>query len=511
MSIPRAPAWALRRSSGVIAVAVALTVTTAILAPLLSERHLLAVALLYLLIALIAAAAWGYVVGGIAALAADLIVNFFYIEPVHTLTVQKPVHAVALMLYLAVALVGASMLALLRRQVELATARRAEAEMLLKLTSELAHATSRVALERLCAAVAQTLHARGAAILSQDGAWHILATTGDSREVLSRDDQALATEVAASGGIVRTGAAARRVRLPGPGDTRTFVPISNRAGAPAVLRIRGEIAAPRLVDIDGLLTAFGNEAALALERVRLAADARQAEELRRADEFKNVILSSVSHDLRSPLTAIKAAVGSLRSPGTAWNDSDRAAVLATIETEVDRLTATVTGLLEMSRLEGGTVRARIEPLRVRERLDDARSAAQAVGAGRVVTTDIEGDPWVQGDETFLLRVLGNLVENAARYSTPGGSIRLCARASGPRVLISVADEGPGVAPADLPHVFEKFYRGRDASGTARGSGLGLAIARAMVELCGGSIRVENTGTGAEFTVELRAAVPAVAR
>jgi two-component system sensor histidine kinase KdpD len=264
------------------------------------------------------------------------------------------------------------------------------------------------------------------------------------------------------------------------------------------------------VQADSLLSAFAAEASSALQRAELAEDARRAEALERADEFKSLLLSSISHDLRSPLTAIKAAVGNLRDGGVEWRPEDTADFLETIESQTDRLAAIVDDLLQMSRLEGGAVSPQIEAVQVGPLLAEAVAAARGAVAGREVRVEAAPDLWIAADDGLMIQALGNLVENAGRYSMPGGAIRLAAEKAGPNVRISVADAGPGIPEADLPHMFEKFYRGVQAKRT-RGTGLGLSIVKATVELNRGTVSVRSSPSGSTFTLVLPAAAEAPER
>jgi two-component system sensor histidine kinase KdpD len=233
----------------------------------------------------------------------------------------------------------------------------------------------------------------------------------------------------------------------------------------------------------------------------LSDQAATADVLRRADEMKSALLSSVSHDLRSPLTAIKAAVGALREPGMSWSNDDRDALLGTIESQTDRLTRTVSDLLDLSRIEGGATKPAIEPVDVAALLDDAgRAAAQALG-DHELTLQAPEALYARADEALLRQALGNLLENAGRYATPGSAVHLRAERAGPLVRIEVADEGPGIPPDELPHIFDRFYRGRMSKGTS-GSGLGLAIVRTMVEASGGRVSVESSPAGTCFVITM---------
>lgn len=489
--------------SGLALAAGALAAITVILAPLVDERQITNVALLYLLATLAAAALWGYRVGIFAALTADILVNFFFIPPLHRFTVQRPENLVTLILFLAVALIGALMLSRFRAQVARANSREAETLILLNASREVVReANPRIAIDRLCEVVGRALQARGCAILSGEP----LAVAGSTVDRPSsapptREESAVALQAISSAEIVRL-----RESTATPsgqaGIRATFVPLPG--GARGVLRLLGPLQAPPGVDVDRLLGALADEASLALVRTSLAREAGRAEALARAEEFKSVLLSSVSHDLRSPLTAIKAAVTSLRDTSVQWAEEDVDAFLETIESQTDRLSKTVSSLLEMSRLESG-VTPHLEPIELRPLMEEARLATSAVTAGRVLQFDVTEGRWVRADYAMLLQAIVNLIENAAKYSTTGAPIAVESDSRPGRVFIRVRDYGPGIPESDIPHIFEKFYRGSHV-GAVRGTGLGLALVKAMVETCGGSITVESSNAGTVFEISLAPAV-----
>lgn len=505
------PARAADVRAGAAASLLVLTGLTGLLAPLVSEGELTAVTMLFLLVVLLASALWGYVVGLASAVLADLLLNFFFVPPLNTVTVQEPRNVVALVIFLAVAVVGASMLSLLRRQLAIAQERRDELTIMLGLSRELAAAPNpKRALDVLARAVARAVQAKRCEILQVSGReWRVVASTADAREV-SRDDAALAVAAVDSGEVSRRlserGLRHTGFRVSGASATDTFIPFRRPAGQPGVIHIVGELTAPAGGDLDVLLHAFADEAGVAVHRARLAEEARQADALRQSDDFKSALLSSVSHDLRSPLTAIKAAVGSLRSDEVEFSDADRKQLLATIESQTDRLTGTVTDLLDMSRLDGAAVRPTIEPVELRPLLKDVVVATKAATCERDVCVDAPEGLWARADYGLLLQALINLTENAAKYSTPGAAIQLRARADAGRFVLEVSDAGPGISAQDLPHIFERFYRGAEGK-RIHGTGLGLAIARAMVELCGGHVTVDSSPEGSTFRVSLPPASP----
>ncbi len=469
---------------------------TCLLAPLLDERHIVDVALLYLLLTLVVAARWGYGVGVFTAVAADLAVNFFYIPPLHRFTVQEPINLAGLLLFLCVALFGAYTLSRLRRQVERANAHAAETAFLLEATREIVRAgTPRQVLDRISDALARAAGARGCAIVAGSPPLIVGATIDThSASPLSRNELAVVAAALSTREPARIHA---EMRWDQPA---TFVPLPETAQA--LIRFTGDVSTAALGR--PVVQALVNEASAALERARLAREAERAAALERADEFKTILLSSVSHDLRSPLTAIKAAVSSLRDESVDWSLEDRRSLLQTIEAQADRLSGTVSNLLEMSRLEGGATRTRLEAIDVGLFLEEVELALAPAVAPRPLQVSRPEGVWARADYGLLTQAVANLVENAAKYSVPSGPIDIEASATPGRVAICVKDHGPGISPEDLPHVFEKFYRGHGVNALA-GSGLGLALVKAMVEACGGSVSAASDGEGSRFTISLPAA------
>lgn len=484
-----------------------LVALTSILAPVVDDQRL-PVALAYLLVALVAAAIWGWVIGIGAALAANLLFNFFFVEPLHRLSVQEPEDMVALAMFLAVAAIGAAMLSLLRRQLALARAARAESDILLSVSREVAAGVSaRDSLDRLCTAMARALGANGCSIVKSGASWEVAASSG-GLSTLSREEENLAARALKSCDTVRYYRNAtrgeKRIAREATEGSVWFMPVVAGPGAPCVLRIAGRLQAPAGSSRERLLAAFRDEVSVALHRAALQEESRHLVDLKRADDMKSALLSSVSHDLRTPLTAIKAAVQTLRDPEVDWSTEDRQASLETIETQTDRLTATVTGLLEMSRLESGSVQPKLEIIQAAPALEEVVQATHPATTGRSVSIDCAESIWLRADYRLLLQALSNLVENAARHSVRGGGIHLGASEASQRVRVWVEDEGPGIAPQYLPQIFDKFYRVPGQSDQP-GTGLGLSIVKAMVDLSGGSVHAETVCGRSRFVIELPSA------
>ncbi|KWX08060.1 histidine kinase, partial [Carbonactinospora thermoautotrophica] len=282
-----------------------------------------------------------------------------------------------------------------------------------------------------------------------------------------------------------------------PEDADVDVPISDDFAL--VLAGRVPSAGDRRV-----LEAFAAQAAVVLERQRLAAQAAEAHRLAEADRTRTALLAAVSHDLRTPLASIKAAVSSLRADDVRWDPEDEAELLAAIEESADRLDALVGNLLDMSRLQTGTVTPVMRPVG----LDEVVPAALAgVPAARVRLDVPESLPLVWADPGLLERVVANVVENAVQHSPPDQPVLIQAGAIQDRVELRVVDRGPGVPDEAKDRIFEPFQRLGDApKGT--GVGLGLAVARGFAEALGGSLTAEDTpGGGLTMVLALRAVVP----
>jgi len=254
---------------------------------------------------------------------------------------------------------------------------------------------------------------------------------------------------------------------------------------------------------------FLDQAAVMIEHAHLHREATQIEVLRRTDSLRSALLSSVSHDLHTPLSSIKAAASSLLQEDVQWDKQSQRNFLLAIEHEADRLNRLVGNLLDMSRIEGGALKPEKEWYPISGLIHDVLGHLQDILQGREVCVYLSDDlPPVELDYLQMDQVLTNLLENAARYTLPRLPIEISGRATDEQVIISIADYGPGVPPYDLERIFDKFYR---VSGTVRrtssvpGTGLGLAVCRGLVEAHGGHIWAENRASGGaifQFTLPL---------
>ena len=294
-----------------------------------------------------------------------------------------------------------------------------------------------------------------------------------------------------------TGAGSSRVELASAPTTRdgeaaVRLPTVSR---PAWLYVSEDVPGERGA-LDRIAVPLAGLIDVALERDRLDARAAEAEATRRADVAKTAILRAISHDLRSPLTAITTAADALS--GDRLSRSDRDDLVAVLREESARLAGLVDDLLDVSRIESGAVNPQPDWCDIREVVDRAAAQARSRHGEQRVVVSLPELPLVQADAKQLERVFSNLLDNAIRVSPPGEPVRVAGGVGGGRVTVRVIDRGPGIPPSQRPHVFEPFFRGRQTGG---GSGLGLAISRGFVEANGGQI-VLQTGIeqGSAFAV-----------
>jgi two-component system sensor histidine kinase KdpD len=265
--------------------------------------------------------------------------------------------------------------------------------------------------------------------------------------------------------------------------------------------VAGWTADPR-PDQDGeaLLQILADAGAAAIARAQLAVAKAEAEARARTEDLRNALLSSISHDLRTPLAAVLASATSLQEFGDRFDAGTRRDLTNTIQEEAERLNAFVTNLLNMTRLEGGALDARSTPFDLAEVIDRTCRRFERTGAGRTISCELnDGALTAVGDPVLFEVALGNVLENAVRYSPDGAVISLVSARRDGQVVVAVSDQGPGVAPGELSKLFDKFFRG---SGAKRlpGTGLGLSIVRGVMQGMGGSAVAEVRRDGASGLV-----------
>ena len=291
-----------------------------------------------------------------------------------------------------------------------------------------------------------------------------------------------------------------------PGGKRLFLPLRTGSGPVGVLGIDRDAPGPLLTP-DGrrLLDALCDQAAVAIERIALARGLDEARVLAETERLRGALLTSISHDLRTPLASILGTVSSLRSFPERYGAAEREELLTTLQEEAERLNRFVANLLDMTRIESGAIELKLELIDVAEIVGSALQRAGNVLAGHHVAVAIQsGLPMLRLDAVLFEQVLFNLLDNAAKYSPADSRIDIRASRDGELVEIEVVDEGTGIPPADFERVFDKFYRVHAQDRRRAGTGLGLAICRGFVEALGGWIVARNRRdrSGAVLTIRM---------
>ena len=480
---PRGAITRRRKVAGYVLAAALLPVLTVFLASLRSGLNLTSDVLMYLIAVIVVALVGGFAPAVLTAIAGSLLLNYYFTPPIHQWTIAEANNALAIGVFVAVAVLVSSVVDIAARRTKQAARANAESELLATTAGSVLRGQ-----QGLSALLDRIREAFGMESVT------LLECTSPSGD---------APADASAGGSGGRPAAGRwwpaAVNRPLPGRVR---PTSRcRSGDNLLLALRGRPlpAADRRV-----LGAFASYAAVALDQQRLAAEAEAAKPIAAADRMRTALLAAVSHDLRTPLASAKAAVTSLRSPDVKWAAEDRDELLATADESLDRLAHLVDNLLDMSRLQAGALSLFPRPAGLEEIV--SRALDNLDPAARVVTVDIpESLPEINVDPAILERVIVNLTENALRYSPAGKPPLLTASALGDRVELRVVDRGPGIPEKDRDRMFVPFQRLGDTDNTT-GVGLGLALSRGLTEAMGGTLTADDTpGGGLTMTVSLPAA------
>jgi len=447
-----------RLLAGVGVAAAGLPLITLLLTAERSHLNLADDVLVYLVVVISTAVLGGFWPATLAAVAASLLLNWYFTAPLHNFAIQQPRELLALLLFVTVAVAVSSVVHLAARRAVQAAHSKAEAEALLEL--------------------AQTVLGGAdspAAVLD-----HLTSSHGGQAELTEK-----------SGG--------RWIRVASSG-TDDSLPAARRLAIrdDLALRVSGQSATAT----PALLAGFAAQAAAALDRERLRTQAAQAEALAEGNRMRTALLAAVSHDLRTPLASIKASVSSLRQTDVTWSADDEAELLATIEENADRLDALIGNLLDMSRLHTGSLQPFLRPTAIDEVAPVALHGLDDSARLRMAVPD--GFPLVLADPGLLERVLANLFSNALRHSSTSVPPELRAHLDGQTVLLEVVDHGRGVPDTHKELIFEPFARVDDR---LPGVGLGLAVAKGFAEAMGGAIVARDT-LGGGLTVQVTLPVAA---
>ncbi len=461
-SLGAALSWR-RRLTGFLVAVGGLPLLTWGLSALRSEESITSDVLAFQLLVVVVALVGGIWPALLAAVAAGLLLDFFFVDPLYTITIAEPLHLLALVIFVVVAVLVSVVVDQAARRLRSATRSAAEAEVLIAVAGS---------------------------VLGGEDAVEALVTR-------LRESFGMTSVMLREGGEIL--AAARDPELAADDDQETTIPVGRHSS----VYLRGRALTPQDRRILG---AFVSQLATALEQRRLQDEAEGARPLAEADKLRSALLAAVGHDLRRPLAAATAAVSSLRSSDVELGESDRAELLATADESLAALGTLVTDLLDVSRLQAGVLGVSLRDVA----LDDVVGGAideLALSPGQIAL-DLHPVQDVSADPVLLQRVVVNLVSNALRFAPAGAPPLLTTSEHGARVQLRVVDTGPGIPAERREDVFVPFQRLGDTDNSA-GVGLGLALSKGFVEAMGGTLDAEDTpGGGLTMVVELPATGPA---
>ena len=441
------------------------------------------VALTLLLAILGMSAGWGLAEATVASLVAVVGFNYWFLPPVGTLTIQDPQNWVALMAFLVTAVTASQLSARARRRAAEAEAGRLEIERLYALVQAMMlSGNARKTIREFVGKVVQVFGCGAAAFYYQPS--DEIFRSGAESKPISDHDLHVAAEIDDVSIDLGRSLATAPVRLGG--------------------RPLGSLALIGPLPSEQSVRAITHLMAITIEKARALEDASHAEAARQSEVLKSALLDSLAHDIKTPLTSIKAAVTSLLAPGGAAGAESE--LLTIIDEEADRLNQLAAEVIEMARIEAGKLHLEKRAVAAEEIIGGALSELAPALKGRPVAVDVpEGLPAAEADPEFVQQVVKQFVENALKYSPEGSPLSVSAAFKSGKIVIGVVDRGPGIEENERARIFDKFFRGRRHRFETKGTGMGLAIAKGIVEAHGERIWVESEpGQGAAFYFSLSA-------
>lgn len=457
-------------------------------------------ALVFLMAVLAAAVRGGLGPGLYASLLGALSFNFFFLEPRYTLTVRDPESLVALFFYLGVALVASNLTAAVQRQAVAARQRARTTEDLYLFSKKLAGTgTLDDVLWATAFQIASMLKVRVVILLPENGSIAVKAG-------YPPDDTLVDADIAAAKWAWEHNRPAGRAADTLPGAKRLYLPMRTGREPVGVIGLDNDKQGPLLTpEQQRLFDALADQAALAIERVQLVSDVDKAKLAAETDRLRTALLTSISHDLKTPLAAIMGSAGMLKDFGADIPEEARTELLTSIVDESERLNRFISNLLDMTRIGSGAMEPNYAFHFVGDIVGTALSRAAKIAARHRVKVSIPADlPMLKIDPVLFEQVLFNLIDNAAKYAPDETVIDIRGFRDGDAVLLSVMDEGPGIPFNDVERIFDSFYRVRKGDHVRAGTGLGLSICRGFIEAMGGTIRAANRSdrSGAVFTIRM---------
>jgi two-component system sensor histidine kinase KdpD len=456
----------------------------------------------YLMVVLLVAATSRLRAAVATSVVAMLCLNFFFLPPIGNFSIADPQNWVALIAFLAVSLVASNLSAVARARTQEAVGRRDELARLFDLSRDVLLMTdSREALSTLARAIARRFDLEFVAVaVPRENDWDVHQA---GAEAVDLDRRELSSALAAAqtslefDAYARTYAGHRSTTV----DDRVIRLVPLRVGTRPI----GILAASGRPVEPGTLDTLAGVVAIAIERAQFLEERKAGELTRQSEQLKTALLASLGHDLRTPLTAIRVAASNIKAAELA--PEERLEQVDVVLAEVERLTRLFQNLLEMARIDAGAVATESRWTHPSEIIEAARDQVEYTLQAHRVEVRIDPDIPVRLDPRLTAAALAHLLENAAQYSPPGTTIEITTTVAAEGLVIRVRDHGPGIAPADLPHLFERFYRGAAATSRVSGTGMGLWIVRGLLAVEHGRVWAENcTNGGAQFTLAVPVAV-----
>ena len=426
--------------------------------------------------------------------------NFFFLSPLYTLSIADPESVVALVFFLFVSVIASNLASRVQRQAAAARQRARMTEDLHLFSKKLAGTGSLDdVLWATAFQIASMLKVRVVILLPEGNG---IAVRGGYPPDDTLDDADIAAAYWTWEHDLPAGRGANTL----PGAKRLYLPLKTARTSVGVIGLDNDRTGPILTpEQQRLFEALADQAAIAIERVQLVGDVERAKLAVEADKLRSALLTSISHDLKTPLAAILGAATTLRDYSTSLPDADRSELVATVVDQSERLNRFIANLLDMTRIEAGAMKPNLSLHFLGDLVGAALNRAAKILSRHQVNVAVPANlPMVQLDAVLFEQALFNLFDNAAKYAPKNSPITVKARAGPSSITLEISDRGPGIPPNDLEHVFDTFYRVRKGDHVQAGTGLGLPIARGFIEAMGGSIRAGNQheGTGAVFTVTL---------
>ncbi|UZE46967.1 sensor histidine kinase KdpD [Rhodopseudomonas sp. P2A-2r] len=439
----------------------------------------------------------------LASVVASLCYNFFFLPPVHTFTITEPTNVAAFFFFMLIALLVSNLAARVRSQAVAAMGRVRTTESLYAFSRKLAGTAAMD--DVLWATAYQTalmLRVRVVLLLPEQGVITVKAGYPPEDE-LDKADLAAANWAWANDRPAGRGSDTL------PGAKRLFLPMRTGRGPIGVIGIDDDRTGPLLTpDQRRLLDALVDQGALAIERVQLVEDMDRAQRSIESDRLRQALLTSISHDLKTPLASVLGAAGTLRDLATKLSDTEKTELLGTIIDESERLNRFIANLLDMTKLEAGAIVPNSALHDLGEIVGSALRRASKILGDHKVNLELATDPpMLELDAVLFEQVLFNLLDNAAKYAPQGTAITIRAQRDKDSVVLQILDEGAGIPPNDLEHVFDKFYRVQKGDHVRAGTGLGLAISRGFIEAMHGTIAATNRTDRSGAAMIIRLPIP----